>query len=154
MRLANVASLSNVHQPPDSGQSKRRSRLQPAFANVGKTSACRANTTPSWGNAMTDKMQQRQWRRYVPRLLLLPFAVVLWPPLYNRIEPEFLGVPFFYWFQLAWILVGAVCVWAVYLLEQRAAKNEPMLLNCSRRSWMSCNAPDQRGGTRAYAAGR
>jgi Protein of unknown function (DUF3311) len=73
---------------------------------------------------MTDKMQQRQWRRYVPRLLLIPFAVVLWPPLYNRIEPEFLGVPFFYWFQLAWILVGAVCVWAVYVLEQRAAKNE------------------------------
>ena len=73
---------------------------------------------------MTDKIQQRHWRRYVPRLLLIPFAVALWPPLYNRIEPEFWGVPFFYWFQLAWILVGAVCVGAVYVLEQRAAKNE------------------------------
>jgi Protein of unknown function (DUF3311) len=74
---------------------------------------------------MTDKMRQRGWRRYVPRLLLLiPFAVALWPPLYNRIEPEFLDVPFFYWFQLAWILVSAVFVWRVYVLEQRAAKNE------------------------------
>jgi len=74
---------------------------------------------------MTDKMKQREWCRYVPRLLLLTlFAVALWPPLYNRIEPEFLGVPFFYWFQLAWILVGAICVWTVYVLEQRAAKNE------------------------------
>jgi hypothetical protein len=73
---------------------------------------------------MRDKTQQRKWRRYVPRLLLIPFAVVLYPPLYNRVEPEFLGVPFFYWFQLSWILVGAVCIWTIYALEQRAAKNE------------------------------
>jgi hypothetical protein len=28
-------------------------------------------------------------------------------------------VPFFYWYQLAWILIGAVLVLGVYLIETR-----------------------------------
>jgi hypothetical protein len=56
----------------------------------------------------------------LPRLLLIvPAPVALWVPFYNRIEPTLAGVPFFYWFQLGWILAGAVCVWAVYRLERR-----------------------------------
>jgi hypothetical protein len=34
-------------------------------------------------------------------------------------EPELGGVPFFYWYQLAWILIGAVLVLGVYLIETR-----------------------------------
>jgi hypothetical protein len=41
-------------------------------------------------------------------LLLLPFAGTLIPPLYNRAEPALLGLPFFYWYQLAWIPVTAL----------------------------------------------
>lgn len=37
-------------------------------------------------------------------LLLLPLMVLL-TPLYNRIEPKLFGMPFFYWFQLAFLLV-------------------------------------------------
>ena len=56
--------------------------------------------------------------RYLPRLLLLiPFAAMLWVPSYNRIEPELAGVPFFYWYQLAWILIAAALVLVVYLIE-------------------------------------
>jgi hypothetical protein len=54
----------------------------------------------------------------LPRLLLLiPFAAMLWVPSYNRIEPELAGVPFFYWYQLAWILIAAVLVLLIYLIE-------------------------------------
>ncbi len=57
-------------------------------------------------------------RRYLPRLLLLiPFAAILWVPSYNRIEPTLAGVPFFYWYQLAWILVAAILVLLIYLIE-------------------------------------
>ncbi|MGB6347480.1 MAG: DUF3311 domain-containing protein [Methyloceanibacter sp.] len=57
-------------------------------------------------------------RRYLPRLLLvIPFAAMLWVPSYNRIEPELAGVPFFYWYQLAWILIAAVLVLLIYLIE-------------------------------------
>jgi hypothetical protein len=47
-------------------------------------------------------------------LFVIQFAVILWPPLYNRAEPAVLGVPFFYWFQLAWVLVSAVFTAVVY----------------------------------------
>ena len=74
---------------------------------------------------MARKTAEGGLKRYWPRLLLLiPFFAVLWVPFYNRLEPALGGVPFFYWYQLACILVGAVCVWTVYVLEQRAAKNE------------------------------
>jgi hypothetical protein len=60
------------------------------------------------------------WRRYAPRLLLvIPFALALWVPSYNRIEPRLADIPFFYWYQLTLILVGAAIVLAVYLIETR-----------------------------------
>ena len=50
------------------------------------------------------KAARASWLRFWPRLLfLIPVAVVLWVPLYNRIEPELGGIPFFYWYQVAWI---------------------------------------------------
>jgi hypothetical protein len=47
-------------------------------------------------------------------LFVVEFAVALWPPLYNRIEPTLFGIPFFYWFQLLWVLVSAVLTAVVY----------------------------------------
>lgn len=59
-------------------------------------------------------------RRYWPRLLLIiPFALVAWVPFYNRIEPTLWGIPFFYWYQLAAIILGALVVMAVYFLDRR-----------------------------------
>ncbi len=47
-------------------------------------------------------------------LFVIQFAVVLWPPLYNKAEPSLLGIPFFYWFQLLWVMVSAVFTAVVY----------------------------------------
>ena len=52
-------------------------------------------------------------------LLLLPLLVTLVPPLYNRIDPEVGGIPFFYWYQLAVISVGVVCTYLVYRNARR-----------------------------------
>ena len=52
--------------------------------------------------------------RWVYVLFIVQFAVALWPPLYNRAEPAFAGMPFFYWFQLAWVVVSAVFTAIVY----------------------------------------
>ncbi|MGA8436469.1 MAG: DUF3311 domain-containing protein [Methyloceanibacter sp.] len=69
---------------------------------------------------MAGKPTEGGLKRYWPRLLLLiPFFAVLWVPFYNRLEPAFAGVPFFYWYQLAWILIGALLVLMVYLIETR-----------------------------------
>ena len=47
-------------------------------------------------------------------LLLAPLVVTLWPPLYNRRDPELFSIPFFYWYQLATVFVGVACTVAVY----------------------------------------
>ena len=60
---------------------------------------------------------------YWPRLLfLIPLIAILWLPFYNRLEPTFIGIPFFYWYQLLLILVGAALVLIVYLIETRFRK--------------------------------
>jgi hypothetical protein len=38
--------------------------------------------------------------------------------LYNTAEPMLAGVPFFYWYQLLWVLLSAVIIAFVYLLER------------------------------------
>jgi len=69
---------------------------------------------------MQTETPRRSWRRYWPRLLLvIPFVMALWVPSYNRIEPTLADIPFFYWYQLTWVLVGAAIVFAVYLIETR-----------------------------------
>ncbi len=52
-------------------------------------------------------------------LLVLPLLATLIPPLYNRIEPTLLGIPFFYWYQLAAISVGVITTLIVYRVSRR-----------------------------------
>ncbi len=46
--------------------------------------------------------------------LFVPFFAAIWVPLYNRIEPSLFGVPFFYWFQFALIVVAALVTGLAY----------------------------------------
>lgn len=57
--------------------------------------------------------------RPVHLLLFVPFVAVLWVGLYNREGPELAGIPFFYWYQLAWIPLGALLIWPVFIAENR-----------------------------------
>jgi hypothetical protein len=52
-------------------------------------------------------------------LLLLPPLLLLWVPHYNRIEPALIGIPFFYWYQMAWVVIAATLTGIVYLLDKR-----------------------------------
>lgn len=47
-------------------------------------------------------------------LFAIQFVVALWPPFYNRVEPSWIGIPFFYWYQLLWVLIAAVFNAIVY----------------------------------------
>jgi hypothetical protein len=48
-------------------------------------------------------------------LLVLPFLGLLFPPLYARAEPTLFGLPFFYWYQFAWLLATTILTWIVYV---------------------------------------
>ena len=52
-------------------------------------------------------------------LLLIAQLGSLYMPFYNRTEPALGGIPFFYWFQLAMILVGAALTAIVYFATER-----------------------------------
>lgn len=56
---------------------------------------------------------QKNGGGWILLLLLIPL-LVLYVPLYNRIEPQLFGFPFFYWFQLAWIFVSMAITALVY----------------------------------------
>ena len=47
-------------------------------------------------------------------LLLSPFVGLIDPALYSRTEPTFIGFPFFYWYQFAWVVVAALLTAVVY----------------------------------------
>jgi len=51
-------------------------------------------------------------------LLLVPFVAMLWVSSYNAVEPMVAGIPFFYWYQLGWILLSAVIIAFVYAMER------------------------------------
>ena len=51
-------------------------------------------------------------------LFVLQFVAVLWPPFYNRAEPRWIGIPFFYWYQMLWVLISAVITAFVYLVTR------------------------------------
>lgn len=38
-------------------------------------------------------------------LLLIPYLGLLCVPLYARISPSFVGLPFFYWYQFLWVFI-------------------------------------------------
>jgi len=56
----------------------------------------------------------RRRRSWLLLLLLIPFIALLYPPFYNFKEPELIGIPFFYWFQLLWIIITAIITAIVY----------------------------------------
>jgi hypothetical protein len=51
-------------------------------------------------------------------LLLLP-VLMLVTPWFNRLTPRIGGLPFFYWYQFAFVLVGVGSVWIVYLTGRK-----------------------------------
>jgi hypothetical protein len=51
-------------------------------------------------------------------LFVVQFVAVLWPPFYNSAEPRWIGIPFFYWYQMLWVLISAVITAFVYLVTR------------------------------------
>ena len=48
-------------------------------------------------------------------LLLLPYLGLCFPQIYARNTPVVFGFPFFYWYQLAWVLLASVIIGLVYV---------------------------------------
>jgi hypothetical protein len=52
-------------------------------------------------------------------LLAIPILALLWVPLYARKDPELWGFPFFYWYQMAWVVACGFCTFAAFRIIER-----------------------------------
>jgi hypothetical protein len=51
-------------------------------------------------------------------LFLVPMIGTLIPPIYNTKDPTFIGIPFFYWYLMAWVLIAVVLMVIVNLFTE------------------------------------
>jgi hypothetical protein len=67
-----------------------------------------------WGRKMDQQGERRSTWSWWYLLLLIQFVVSLWVPFYNRVDPTWIGIPFFYWYQMLWVIIGAILTAIVY----------------------------------------
>ncbi|MER5180463.1 DUF3311 domain-containing protein [Streptomyces sp. NPDC002896] len=51
--------------------------------------------------------------------LFAPFVAMLWVGSYAKTDPALIGIPFFYWYQMAWVVISSVLTVTAYKLWQR-----------------------------------
>ncbi|TXS56844.1 DUF3311 domain-containing protein [Streptomyces sp. t39] len=51
--------------------------------------------------------------------LIAPFVAMLWVGSYAKTDPVLIGIPFFYWYQMVWVVVSTALTMVAYKLWQR-----------------------------------
>lgn len=52
-------------------------------------------------------------------ILAIGIVIPLLVPTYARKGPDFLGFPFFYWYQILWVFIEAGLLWITYTIVTR-----------------------------------
>jgi hypothetical protein len=63
---------------------------------------------------MANEVENNRPNRNWLWLLVVPWIAMVWVPSYNTADPVLWGFPFFYWYQLLWVLISAVITAFVY----------------------------------------
>jgi uncharacterized membrane protein YhaH (DUF805 family) len=66
----------------------------------------------------TRTQRDRRGSRWWYLVLILPFLGTLFPQLYNSLTPSLGGLPFFYWYQLLWVIISGLLTILVYALTR------------------------------------
>jgi hypothetical protein len=53
-------------------------------------------------------------------LLLIPMVALALVPTYSHQTPVLWGFPFFYWYQLLWVILTPLLTWSAYVVITRA----------------------------------
>jgi hypothetical protein len=70
--------------------------------------------TPPRGVPVRNRNTSWYW------LFAIPFVFTLLPWIYNKNDPEFIGMPFFYWYQMAWVPITVILTVVVYIKTKGA----------------------------------
>ena len=84
--------------------------VEAAMSSPGSESATTPGTSgPTSPGRGPNALIWRWWNL----LLLLPLLMLI-TPWFNKDKPRLFGMPFFYWYQMAFVFVGVACVSIVY----------------------------------------
>ncbi|MGW4272130.1 DUF3311 domain-containing protein [Streptomyces seoulensis] len=50
--------------------------------------------------------------------LVAPFVAMLWVGSYAKTDPAFIGIPFFYWYQMLWVIISTILTVLAHRLWQ------------------------------------
>ena len=67
-------------------------------------------TQPPTPENKPTQRSRKPWRL----LLVLPYLGLLFPQFYARATPALFGFPFFYWYQLLWVILASAIIAIVY----------------------------------------
>ena len=124
-----VATLSRTHD------STARSVLFVAFGTRVPSGAWAKSRFPSEGEPMpsapmsppehrSDPLSRRRMSTAatvaVVVLLAIPCVALALVPTYSSETPMLLGWPFFYWYQLLWVLITPILTWSAFLIIRRS----------------------------------
>jgi hypothetical protein len=84
-----------------------------------------AMSTPAMPDRGAPPTRVRTDRSSWNWLLIIPVVVPLLTFFFNRKSPTLLGFPFFYWCQLAFIVLGVGTTMLVYLRTKRGGDDAP-----------------------------
>jgi hypothetical protein len=63
---------------------------------------------------MPEDPKRNTSHRWWYLILVIPFIATLFPQLYDSLTPSLGGIPFFYWYQLLWVIITGILTLIVY----------------------------------------
>ena len=59
-------------------------------------------------------------------LLAIPVIALMWVSSYAKTGPELGGFPFFFWYQMLWVIITPIFTWTAFVLVRKARPHRPM----------------------------
>ena len=63
-----------------------------------------------------EPKSQQSGRRWWYIVLIIPFIGTLFPSIYSSATPALGGIPYFYWYQLLWVVITGLLTILVHFL--------------------------------------
>lgn len=63
---------------------------------------------------MEHTTPRKKGSRWWYLLILIPLIGTLFPSFYSSVSPELWGIPFFYWYQMMWVLISSLVTFIMY----------------------------------------
>lgn len=65
-----------------------------------------------------ESKTHRRGSRWWYLVLVIPFIATLFPQIYNSMTPALGGLPYYYWYQLLWVVLSGFLTILVYVLTR------------------------------------